>query len=702
MIYDPKNMTKGEALHLLKSIDRKLKNVTSDSEISGRPNYDLLPPDLLPLMITGDDADNNLTLLGGLTAGAIASIQDSWEKEQLDKTKRYEKLKSAQEHPEIDGCLNIYADEATTEDQNGIIIHISHPNQEVKEVCEDMLERIGMDDKSWQILRNMSGYGEDFHEIVVSRSGRAIVQLNRLPREIISRIEENGILKGFRIDNSLLVNKDQQFIYQMNYKSDNEKDKDLIYPFRILHFRIPSDKYGVYGQAVIDTVVSTIEQLKLMEKALVVARVTRAPERRVYTVDVGGLQGEKAIKYARDVINSFKSKKNVKFFEGDTKIGTDTQKDIFGATEDIVIPKRAGSEGNTITTLEQANSLGDIADIEFLRDKIFPAIGIPRQYFYDDTFANSNTNLSSKSVPFAKKIKRLQRFFLQQIYKLCIIELKLKQYSNEDISMLEIYMNNPSNIDDRERISVESERWGLISTIKGLNSESVFYPDFLIYQNFLNLDNEEIVTLLKLSYMQQNGINPFQAVDEEERPEGAEELQVGAGTGGAEGGMGGGGMGGGGALPGLDMGAGGLGAEGGEEGGMEGGEATEGGAEPEIPETESEAIPQEITEKLGPPPKPETADVNPKVGVKIYDENKLKEMKRKKEEVLQAIKLYEESASILNNKKENEEVSYEKYMKRTKRVAFTEMFISGQLDGLHNIYKHVKEDTDEEIEIYYE
>ncbi len=689
-----KALSRNEVKSLWKSIDRKLKLVTADTEIAGEPNKALTAMDFTALTLP----DDMHTVLGALSAAKMSQLQDAWEKDKLDKIKRYEKLKSAQEHPEIDGVLNIYADEATTEDQEGVIIHVQHPDPKVRSVVEDMFDRIGLEEKAWQIIRNYCGFGDEYYEVVIARSAKSILKIDHLPREAIDRIEENNILKGFRL-NKKALEASNMYTFQTNFQTPEEREENLIFPFRILHFRIPSDKYGVYGQSVIDAIITTIEKLKMMEKAMVVARVTRAPERRVYQVDVGNLAGEKAIRYARDVVENFKSKKKLSFYS-DINKQTDLQQDIFGTVEDLVIPKRAGSEGNAITTLEQANNLGDIADIEFLRDKIFPSIGIPRQYFFDDSFANANTNLSSKSVVFAKRIRRIQRFFLNQVYKLAIIELKLKGYSNQDIANLTLFMNNPSNIDDRERIALETERWGLITAIKSLNAEHTFYPDYLIYQDFLKLGKDEIVLLMKLCAMQDNGMNPFEVFPMEERPEGAEDIQVSTGVGGM------GGV----PIPGP------KGVGNNEElgpsvgGGMPNTEAGIPEAEEEK-ETPEAAIPPEVESELGapkpenaPPKKPkksENADVREKTGVKPYTEKEMRAIQRKNELLK---KLSEFQKARKSDKEKSNEKQYAREMCRARTSALIETFIRGHLNGIDIAYKNVSifdgSEFDNEVKTY--
>ena len=607
-------LKKEDIQQIWKDINRKIQRTDAEDEVTGEKNYDMLSPDDIPLFIKG--GDDLLNVLGGLNGNKVINMLDSIEKEKILRIQRYRRLEFAQSYPEIEGALTIYADEALTEDLDGNILHVIHPKEEVKECVENMFERIGIYDKGWQIIYNMCGFGDEFYEVVVSQSGYFILKILPLPKEQIERVEKNGILTGFKAIKNLQEPREGFYTYKIKSLS-KEDENELIYPWRILHFRIPSSKYGVYGKSIIDSILAPIEQLKLMEKAMLIARVTRAAERRIFNVDVGNLVGEKAIKYAYEAVNYSKKKKKLDL------IGTDLNRpdliqDVFGTIEDIVIPKRTGTDGNSIDTLPQANNLGDIADVEFIRDKIFPPLGIPRQYLFDDTFANANLNLSSKSVPFAKRIKRIQRFFLYQMYKLAIIELKLQGYSNKDINDLIIVMNNPSTIADKEQIEIESQRWGLIGNIKASNTEGVFYPDYLIYRDILKLNDDEIVELLKLAQLQASGENIFNFMDPEDRPTGAEDLQGQPNTG-AGGGAGGG-------------------------AGFEqpiGGEIP--GGEGEIPVESGEELPAEVEAQLGPPPA-ENAEFINNTNTNVYIENIIDN----------AIHVTKESIELLDNSDNDE------------------------------------------------
>jgi len=641
---------------LIKKIDRKLKTVTTDSEISGEFNYKLQTDDNQPLganLIYSPDGRN---LLGGISISQMVNqIDETWRSDSQTKNKRYQRYNRAMDHPEIEGILNIYADEVCTEDNDNKFLLLRHPDADIKEIVEDCFDRIGIFKNAWEIVRNMCAYGDDFYELQISQSTRRILDMVYLPKEAIQRVEENGRLKGFTIDTGGLNSSNNLYTtIGMTYKTSQEKEADTIHPFRIVHFRLPSKKYGVYGRSILDSVITTIENLQLMERSLMIARITRAAERRVYNIDVGILQGDKALAYAKKAVSAMQGRKRLDRAFGDTS-AVEFQKDVFSASEDIVIPKRAGAEGNSIDTLPQLNNASDIGDLEYLRDKLFPGVGVPRQYLFDDQFANANLNLSSKSLPFAKKIRRIQKFFIEALYKIAIIELKLHNIPNRKIEELEIFMNNPSNIDEKDRVERDTAKWQLIATIKSLNTESVFFPDYLIYSDYLGYDDNEIVEILKLSKLQEAKQNPFEAFPKELWPDGADDLLMGTAP----------------------------------EG--------EGGETPIGPE---EGMPAEVSAELGPPPDegggetgaepvaPETPEVaefqDNTLAPIIYTEQSKRE---------RAIQRKQEIVSIINEKmNEQSQVLSELLKKRedktitVRRNSYRYLEIHGEFKGLNTIY----------------
>lgn len=473
-------------------VSRRMARAVRDDEQFGERGYLLASETPLNVFV---DPDNKYNPLGGLSSSNISSQLTDIEKNMTGRLTRYKQLESALRHPEMKGVITIHANETLTEDLYGEVMHIQHPKAEFQEIVERCFERIRLYDKLWNIAHDMYGYGDDFWEIIPAADLSKILRFQWIPRNSIEVIEENGVLKGYK-PISVETNK---WTGAKTYKTSS-KEEDIIEPWRIAHFKLPSTLYDPYGESVIDTVVTLIEELKLMERSLIIARVTRAPERRVYNINVGQLQAEKAVKYAQDVVAAHKIKKRLNI-SGEK---LDLMAEALGASEDIIIPRRQGDEPSTIDVLPAAANLSEVGDLEFLRDKIFPGVTVPRQYLYDDTFANANTNLSNKSVVFSKKAKRGQKALIYVAYKIAYIELKLAGASNKDIEDLKITMNDPSNISVRERVETLTNVWTLISTIKGITTTDgqPFLPDYLLYRDILDLEADQIKEIYELNQLQ--------------------------------------------------------------------------------------------------------------------------------------------------------------------------------------------------------
>ena len=551
-------MKKDQLKSAFKKIKEKLDDKITDDEIVGQPVIDKKKKDLIPLTSIFSDESSDRISKKILTY--LSNIETS-----NDREEKYAKVDNYLNFPEVDGVLDIYVNETLMNGIDEKTINVYSANKKVMDIVNDLFYRVGIEDKAFEIIKNFIAYGDEFYEIVFSKNLKKVTAINRIPRQFVGRTERNGTLQYFFIKDATSVKNTNNFSYNFNlsYGQVEKDDRKKIEPFRILHWKIPSAVNDPYGKSILESIFTVIEELKMMEQSLLIARITRAPERRIYNVNVGQAQGEKGIAYAREIVSRLKKKR---ILDASNNKDLELMTDIMGSIEDIVIPKRIGEEPSTIDTLPQLNDPGQLADIEFIRDRLFSGIGIPRQYLFDDTFANANTNLSNKNIQFAKRARRIQKFFIYNLYKLAIIQLRLLNVNPKFYKDLTITMNNPSNIDEREKIETENARWGLISAMKSLNSDKIFYNDFFIYKEILKLSDNEILDLLKYNLIQQNDANPFAFMPEDKRPEGYQILDQLKNPPQAE--------------------------EGAEGTGMEG----------ETPPTGEEEIPPEVEDQFGPPP----------------------------------------------------------------------------------------------------
>lgn len=505
-------MQKDQLKNAFKKIKEKLSDKITDDEIIGQPVIDKKKKDLIPL--TSIFSDESTDRISKKILTYLSNIETS-----NDREEKYAKVDNYLNFPEVDGVLDIYVNESLMNGIDDKTVNVYSANKKVMDIVNDLFYRIGIEDKAYEIIKNFIAYGDEFYEIVFSKSLKKITSINRIPRQFVGRSERNGVLQYFFIKDTNTVKNTNNFSYNFNlaYGQAEKEDKKKIEPFRILHWKIPSAVNDPYGKSILESIFTVIEELKMMEQSLLIARITRAPERRIYNVNVGQAQGEKGIAYAREIVSRLKKKR---ILDASNNKDLELMTDIMGSVEDIVIPKRIGEEPSTVDTLAQLNDPGQLADIEFIRDRLFAGIGIPRQYLFDDTFANANTNLSNKNIQFAKRARRIQKFFVYNLYKLAIIQLRLLNVNPKFYKDLTITMNNPSNIDEREKVETENARWGLISAMKSLNADKVFYNDFFIYREILKLSDNEILELLKYNLIQQNDANPFAFMPEDKRPEG--------------------------------------------------------------------------------------------------------------------------------------------------------------------------------------
>ena len=368
---------KNQVSNAFKEIRQRISKNEINPEIIGSPDWkDFKDDSLIPLTSIFSDLDS--TSIGRDLSKHLNNIINTFERDD-----RYERYYLAMRMPEIDGALDIYASETATQDSQGNIINVFCSSSKVQKIINDLFDRIGIEDKGFDVIKGMCAYGDEFYEIIYSKNGKSIHSINMIPREYVGRYEENGVLKNFFIRKSKKTRDKRDSYYSFDYAQMNKSEHIEIDPFRILHWRISNSDFAPYGKSILDSVITPLEELRLMEQSLLLARISRAPERRIYYVNVGQAQGEKGIAMAREIVRGLKRKSILDRGNGNK---LDTNIDFFGASEDLVIPFRKDEERSTIESLPQLNDPGQLQDLEFIRDRIFPGLGIPRQYLFDDTF----------------------------------------------------------------------------------------------------------------------------------------------------------------------------------------------------------------------------------------------------------------------------------------------------------------------------
>lgn len=416
--------------------------------------------------------------------------------------------------PEINQGVHIYADNGTQYNISNRVAEIESPNNKIIEILEKLFfENLDLNSTLWKMFFNMCKLGDEFYEVIVDDpvKPRHIISLERIKKpENMERVEENGQLK--------------KFIY---YYNDQEKKPREFQPWQIVHFRIENEETDPYGRSVLEAGRDTFKKLSLMEDAMIIYRITRAPERRVFYIDVGNLSTKEANKYINQVKRQFRKKQFI-----DPNTGQVSEKaNPMSTQEDFFIGVRANSNGTRIETLPGGQNLGEVDDVKFFRDKILRTLGIPIGYLGGASEGGAaydpKSYLSNQEIQFARTIERIQKFVIRGLEKIALVELALSDIQVKDIRKFKIKLTPPSNVDQLMEIEIRNQQFALISNIKSIES---FLPNEWIYKNVLGMSEHEINNIRLQVQMEQQLALQMQAAGE--GGAGGMDMSGGAGLGG--------------------------------------------------------------------------------------------------------------------------------------------------------------------------
>jgi hypothetical protein len=220
------------------------------------------------------------------------------------------------------------------------------------------------------------------------------------------------------------------------------------------------------------------KQLSLMEDAMLIHRIMRAPEKRVFKIDIGNIPPQEVDNYMQRIINKMKKVPFIDKNSGEYNLKYNMQ----NLTEDFFLPVRGGDSG---TSIENISGLDYAAtdDIQYLKNKLFAALKIPKAYLGYDENVNGKATLAAEDVRFARTIERIQRTIISELSKIAIVHLYAQGIQDVEMTNFELNLINPSTIYEQERVNLWSEKVRLATDIAGLNMLSKDW----VYENIFKL-----------------------------------------------------------------------------------------------------------------------------------------------------------------------------------------------------------------------
>jgi hypothetical protein len=388
-----------------------------------------------------------------------------------DKQYRYTDFDQMEYTPELASALDVYADEISTSSDLNPLIHIDCHNREIKEILHTLLYSVlNVESNLFAWSRSMCKYG-DYYLYLDIDDKLGITNVIPLPVREIERLE----------------GKDDTNPNYVQYYWVGANDPGVTFEnWQIAHFRVlGNDKYVPYGTSVLESARRIWRQLILLEDAMMAYRIVRSPERRVFYIDVGNIPAEDVEQYIQQVQTQMKRNQIVDEDSG----RVDLRYNAMSIDEDYYIPVRAGNNSR-IETLAGGQFTGDIDDVNYLRDKLFSAIKIPKAYLAQTDSMEDQTTLAQKDIRFARTIQRLQRTVLAELQKICVIHLYTLGYRNDDLISFNLALNNPSKIAELQ----ELEHLRTKFDIAGSATDGLFSRRW-IYKHIFKIDDDEVIRI---------------------------------------------------------------------------------------------------------------------------------------------------------------------------------------------------------------
>jgi len=198
----------------------------------------------------------------------------------------------------------------------------------------------------------------------------------------------------------------------------------------------------------------------LMEDAMLVYRVIRAPERRVFYIDVGNVPPEDVSNYLEQAQTGLKRNQVVNKDTGQV----DLRYNPLSVDEDYFLPVRGGESGTKIDTLAGGQNTAAIEDVEYIQKKLFAALKIPRAYLGYDEEVGAKATLAQEDIRFSRTIQRIQKTVISELNKIAMIHLYSHGYDGEELADFELRLSNPSTIAQQQKLELIRARFEIAGT----------------------------------------------------------------------------------------------------------------------------------------------------------------------------------------------------------------------------------------------
>ena len=391
----------------------------------------------------------------------------------------------------IASALDILSEESTLKNDMGEVLHIRSNDENIQKILYNLFyDVLNVEfNLSWWI-RNMCKYGDFFLKLEASEK-YGVYNVIPFAAFNIERQEhydpENPTAVRFRYDPDGLAADTYGY-----FKTPNQHDAKSIYfdNYEVAHFRLLTDvNFLPYGRSYIEPARKLFKQYTLMEDAMLIHRIVRAPEKRVFYMNVGGIPPAEVENFMQKAISKMKRTPYIDQQTGEYNLKYNMQ----NLMEDFYIPMRGNDTSTKIETLGGLQYDG-ITDVNYLRDKLFAALRIPKAFLGYDEKLQGKATLAAEDIRFGRTVEKLQRIIVSELYKIAFVHLYIQGYRDESLTNFELSLTTPSIIYDQERVMLLKEKMELAQSMM----DSQLISTDWIYDNIFHLSADQYEEMREL------------------------------------------------------------------------------------------------------------------------------------------------------------------------------------------------------------
>lgn len=458
-----------------------------------------------------DFSDGSLTLSYGGVYGYQLNVDGSTFQNETEQIRKYREIAC---NAEIEQALDDIINEAIVNDLERSPVTIKTDSLNLKEETkvkikkefENILKLLKFNQRCFEIFRRWYIDGRLYYHIIVdeSKPESGIIELRQIDPIKIRKIQE--IEKQLDSESKVEVIKDikEYFIYSDTILVPNQNDTNVsglkISPECICY--ITSGLFDYNSKRVLSYLhkaIKPLNQLKMIEDAVLIYRLSRAPERRIFYIDVGNLPKNKAEEYIKSLMSKYRNKL---VYDSSTGQVVD-EKNHMSMLEDFWLPRREGGRGTEISTLPGGQNLGELEDVKYFKKKLFQSLNVPisRMDPEQRTVSLGRVNeITRDELKFSKFIIRIRSKFSELFLELLKTQLKLKNIATEEDWNLEIQPNifidylEDSYFSESKTLEMLSQRVNLLNTVNPYVIEGYFSKNW-IKKNILRFTDDEITDI---------------------------------------------------------------------------------------------------------------------------------------------------------------------------------------------------------------